>query len=276
MHKKNDGAFDNAPPNMPHPYKDGVIFCGILTGAFALSAMIFLVLMFSDLMDDLVWFILASFMAGFWLLVLTIVWVLGVSKLGRIKGFINSDRPLVRWRYTTTEWQAIKEREWEEMKEVIRVAPGYLAAIFAASGVVFGLIVGLDKGFEAWIKFTLFAVLGGAISGGLLGGLLSLGNYLGSRWSRNKDRQALVALGVDEVFHVREYFRSNGLTKYIMRVSLDEAAQPPKLTLVLYDPKPKQSHSKQTWSLVVPARMVEQVKATLPAIRTGEWRRGRP
>jgi len=276
MHEKNNTAFDNAPPNMPHPYKDGVIFCGVLTGAFALSAMIFWALMFADLMDDSIWFILASVMAGFWLLVLTIVWLLGKRKLGHIKGFVNSDRPLVRWRYTTAEWQAMKEQEWEENKEIFRVAPGCLAAIFASSGVVFGLLVGLEKGLDAWVQFTFFGVLGGAIIGGLLGGLISLNNYLGSRWSRNKDRQTLVALGADEVFHEREYFRSNGLTKYIMRVSLDEAAQPPKLTLVLYSPKPRQSSSKQTWSLVIPDRMVEQVKAILPAIRTGEWRKGRP
>jgi hypothetical protein len=75
----------------------------------------------------------------------------------------------------------------------------------------------------------------------------------------------VVALGASEILYGRDYFRANNSTRFIEQVTLDEA--PPQLHIAMWNPKIR-GESAETWSILVPLRMVAAVHAVLPQVAT--------
>ena len=76
-----------------------------------------------------------------------IAWVWGQTQIRRGAEFLASDRPLVRWAYSTLEWERLKEATWEEEGGDWKVQLGCLTVLFAITGVLTGVLIGADEGF---------------------------------------------------------------------------------------------------------------------------------
>ena len=69
-----------------------------------------------------------------------ITWSMGQIVIRQIEAFLASDRPLLRWTYTSAEWQEIQERQWAEDKEDWKLQLGGLTFIFGLVGLLVGLM----------------------------------------------------------------------------------------------------------------------------------------
>ncbi|NJP06249.1 MAG: hypothetical protein HC837_11805 [Chloroflexaceae bacterium] len=252
--------------NIAHPYAEAIIVVGLFSGVFALvTAALGGLVLAGWLLAG--WLFPALINLAFWVLMLITIWLWGLRKQAQIRAFLQSSRPLIRWWYTPEEWSQIKAEEAQEQREILTVAPGCLALLFGLVGLLVGAAIGAEDSLaDALINGALGLAIGAAL-GGMLGATVAAGTYLASRWVQQYDRQLCVALGPTEVLYGRSYFRSNGLTCTIERVTLHDQ----ELELELYNPKPR-GGSEETWVIPVPERMLDPLQRVIPQIRTGKER----
>lgn len=265
---------NNMKAKTRNPYRRGLITTGLLAGAALLAVLASLGLSAAGILNPaLVWISLA-FLAVFALIWL-VIWLLGVQKARRAAAFLASGRPLVRWTYTTAEWQHLKEIAWQEERQDWKVQWGCLAVLLAIAGLLAGGMVGLEDGWvQAWVSAALGAVLGG-LAGVMLGALVAGGNTWGALLDRRQPEPAQVALAPDEIYNGRDYFCGNGKSRFIKDVRLqhvpiqDEAirdGKTPTLELQLaFPPRPRMPEEEE-WSIAVPPRCVGEVETILPRL----------
>jgi hypothetical protein len=262
---------DQPGTRIAHPYREGVIVVALLCALFAVLTAVAGGLTLSGWLTG-GWTIVLAFLLAWWLLLLVLIWAWGMRKLWQMRAFLRSTRPLIRWWYTPEEWSAIQAAEEPEQRAGLLLAPGCLAVLFAIVGVLVGGMLGAETGTaEAVLGGGLGLFIGAAI-GGVLGGTIAGGNYLAYRWARQHDRQVCVALGATEILYRRMYFRSNGVTHFIEKVSLPDEL-PPVLLIEVWNPKPRGA-SAETWSIPVPEPMLDPLREVLPAIHTRAHRGG--
>ncbi len=224
-------------------------------------------------MYGLAWFDLADPVLGligliftlFFSLFFVIVWLLGRSQVRRIKRFLESDRSLVRWTYSSAEWKQIRESRWQEERGDWKIQFGCLTVLLALAGLLTGVLVGVEEG-------VLQAVGTGGVGlfiGGLVGGGIALvvagSNYWSARLAHTQSEPGQIALGVDEIYANGNYFKGDGSSSIIQEAKI-QRGNPTTLELqILFPPRPRLDREEQ-WSIVVPTQWVERVEEVLPIL----------
>jgi hypothetical protein len=262
----------SAPPEhaammtIAHPYREGLIVLGLLCGLFAVLAAVSGGLALAGWLTP-VWAVVAGVFVLCWALMLAAIWGWGMFKLRQMKDFVSSTRPLIRWCYTPDEWALIQEEQELAQREGLLLAPGCLAVLCAIVGVLVGSMLGFDTGIAEALLGGGVGLLSGAAVGGLLGATVAGGNYLAHRWAHQHDQQMCVALGATEMLYGHAYFRSNDVTHFIEKISLDVQEVPPYLVVELQNPK-LLGDDTESWAILVPQRVVASLKRVLPEVRT--------
>ncbi|NJN67606.1 MAG: hypothetical protein HC884_13290 [Chloroflexaceae bacterium] len=182
---------------------------------------------------------------------------------------------LVQWAYTPEEWETIQAERLKDFNEASTVALGCLPLLLGLVGVTVGAAVGAADGvLQAFVSGSIGG--GAGVGVGLALAVLVRGvNLLAAIHERSKP-PASVVLAETELFYEGDFFRSNGITRTIEKVSLEQEAgdQTTLLTIELRRSSCLKAISRQpteeTWAIPVPPRLVAQVRAVLPRIRTGE------
>lgn len=265
------------PPRLSHPYLEGMIVVGMLFGLFSILTIIVAGLRTIGVLDA-AWLLLAFANLVLWGIVLLIMGIWGMIQLRRMRDFLKSSRPLIRWRYTEEEWAPVWEAEQRDRRERALMAPGCSAALFGLIGLLVGALVGADEGSAETIAVKGGSgLLIGAIIGGIIGATIVLGGNIAHHLLHRRTRPPVVALGPAEILYGNGYFRSNGITHYITHVQLRPAVDTPwpLLVITLRNPRPRGAYN-ETWEIPIPARIVEPLTSILPSIRTKEgyaWRK---
>ena len=195
-------------------------------------------------------------------------WVSGQWQLGRIRAFLTSNRPLLRWTYSPEEWQEIRDAAWQEQQGDWRVQLGCMTVIFGLIGLLIGGMIGLDEGLEEAVLYGLAGGFGGLLLGGVLGGAVAAGNYLAVRSAYRRTEPALVALAPHEIYANDQYFRGDGYSTYVKQARMlpAEPGIPHRLVLELKVPPKPRSPRDETWEVVVPSRLVKEVEDVIPRL----------
>jgi hypothetical protein len=203
--------------------------------------------------------LICALMLAIFLLSLLVSWIGGVVKVRRIRDFLASDRPLLRWAYTPAEWRAIREAEWQEEKSDWRIQLGCLSALLGLAGLLTGALIGLDEGaLEAVAGGLLGGALGAAV-GGTIGGAIAGSNYLAGRWEYAQNEPGRVALAQDEVYANGDYFRGNMRNSGVQRAEMLPGSPPMLRIEILAPPRPRTSR-EQEWLVPIPARLRDDVE----------------
>ncbi len=192
-------------------------------------------------------------------------WLWGRLQIRRADAFLASDRPLVRWKYSALEWERLKEAVWQEESGDWKIQLGCLTVLFAITGLLTGLLIGLDEGLGEAILGGVIGLVGGGAIGGVIGAVVAGSQHLVVRQAYAQTEPGEVALGRDEVYALGNYFRGNGKTSYVRRVTLHREA-PARLHIEIQLPPRPRGSSEAEWVLPVPPQMVEAVEKTLPLI----------
>jgi heme A synthase len=204
-------------------------------------------------------------------LLLLIVWLLGELQRRRIVAFLASDRPLVRWTYTSAEWREIMDVKWEDEKGDWRIMWGCLTGLFGLVGLLVGLALAAgETSFSPPILDAIIEIVPGGLIGMALGALVGAaiglavagGNYLALRRMHGRSAPGQVALGATEFYANGEYFRANG---DIIRGVDFQRGTSAILTISTYMIRFRRP-SEEEWVIVVPRRMVELVQEVIPQI----------
>jgi hypothetical protein len=208
-------------------------------------------------------------------LLLLIVWLLGESQRRRAAAFLASDRPLVRWTYTPQEWQEITDEKWEEVKGDWKLTAGCLTGLFGLVGLLVGLMIAADdiSSHQPFLEIAIELIPGGLIGtalGALVGVLIGLpvagGNFLAARKLHRRSLPGQVAVASTEFYVNGHYFEANGAT--IQGVDF-QPGRPAILTISTYYWRFRRPPEDE-WVIVVPRRMVEQVREVIPQIAVSE------
>lgn len=208
--------------------------------------------------------IAAGFLVLFGMITL-IVWVWGQTQIRRANEFLASDRPLVRWKYSTLEWERLQETVWAEEGGDWKVQLGCLTVLFAITGLITGILIGADEGVGEAIAGAALGLVGGGVFGGIIGAAVAGSNHLGVRRARAQAEPGEVALGRDEVYALGNHFQGNGTSSYVRRVTLHRDA-PARLHVGIQLPPRVRGPVEAAWMLPVPPQMIEAVEEVLPTI----------
>ncbi len=194
-----------------------------------------------------------------------IVWIWGRAQMRRAAEFLASDRPLVRWKYSTLEWERLKEAVWEEEGGDWKVQLGCLTVLFAITGALTGLLIGANEGVGQAILSGVLGILGGGAIGGVIGAVVAGSQHLAMRRAYLHSEPGEVALGRDEVYALGNYFKGNGTSSYVRRVTLhhDTTSSSVWLRIEIQLPPRPRGASEETWMLPVPPHKIEAVEAVL-------------
>ncbi len=194
-----------------------------------------------------------------------IVWVWGQTHIRRATEFLASDRPLVRWKYSTLEWEHLKSAAWEDEGSDWKVQLGCLTVLFAITGLLTGLLIGADEGFgEALLGGVIGVVVGGGI-GSVIGAVVAGSNHLMVRKAYAQTEPGEVALGRDEIYALGNYFKGNGTSSYVRRVTLHHD-EPARLHVEIQLPPRVRGPVEAAWMLPVPPQVIEAIEEVLPMI----------
>jgi hypothetical protein len=267
MNEKFDpSSADNDDWSLAHPFAEGLIQWFVLWIFVALATAIawglsHIGVFASQDGDALVFFgLLALGVYGF---MLVLMWGLGMVKLWQIHDFLRSDRPLIRWRYTPTEWQNIQAERLCESFPGIALPLGCMTTIFGVVGLAVGGMVGIEDGVNEAVVGAFIGVGIGASIGVVLGSSIALGSHLSKQWVYRYDRSDGVVLGTQEILSGRSYFKGNGRTRYLIHVDI----QKDNLVIDMENPKIR-GESEETWYIPIPHRLTKHVTTMLPKIKT--------
>jgi hypothetical protein len=251
-------------PKLSNPNQSAILTLTTLSGFTLLVALLLGALAiqgyfnFALLAVSLVFLIVLSLMS-------LIIWLLGARQVWRARSFLKSDRPLVRWTYSPSEWQAIKEAAWQESKGDWMIQGGCLTLVLALAGLLTGIMLALDLNLPEGVAIALTGLMIGGLAGVLTGALVAGGNYLGARQAYRRQEPGIVALGPDELLASDNYFQGDGTNGYILEATL-HTGRPATLECVLVVPPRPRMPRQALWRISVPDRFVEIVEANLPRL----------
>ncbi len=146
-------------PKIQNPYLNalipigGVVLLGIFTSILTWGLAAF------DVIEMPVFWI-SLIISGFFCLIWLIILFLGARKVKKIRRFLASDRPLIRWTYSTVEWKRIKELDWNEQRQDWKLQWGCMGLLIAAAGGLTGAMLGLGEGFGLILVNTSWIACG--------------------------------------------------------------------------------------------------------------------
>lgn len=202
---------------------------------------------------------------AFFSLMFLIVLILGISQMRRAEAFLESERVLVSWTYSTAEWQQLKETLWQEEKDDWKVQFGCLTFLLALAGLLTGIMPGWEDGLPAVIAHGLVGLLLGGLLGSMFGVLVAGSNYLSARKAYRNPEPGLVALGVNEIYASDDYFKGDGVNSYIREVKLNFGSLTTLEFQLMVPPRPRMP-SEEQWIIPVPPQWVERVEEILPVL----------
>ena len=208
-------------------------------------------------------------------LLLLVTWLLGELQRRRIVAFLASDRPLVRWTYTSAEWREIMDVKWEDEKGDWKTMGGCLTGLFALVGLLVGLAIAAGEtslsppSLDAVVEVVSGGLIGlalGIIVGAAIGLAVAGGNYFALRTMHGRSVPGQVALAPTEFYANGEYFGTN--SGVIQGVDF-QPGTPAILTITTYTWRFRRPPEDE-WVIIVPRRMVEQVQEVIPQIVVSE------
>lgn len=256
-------SYDFHPPTID-PYRRGLLAPLGLTLLALLATLATGGLFALGLLNGVFFAIAVSFLLLFGVMALS-VWLWGSAQQRRAAAFLASDRPLVRWTYTPREWERLQAAAWEEEGGDWKVQLGCLTVLLAITGALTGLLIGLDEGLLPALVGSGLGLAAGGLLGGVIGMVVAGGNHLGARLAQAQTTPGIVALAPNEVYALGNYFRGDGRSSYVRRVTLYRDA-PLRLHLEIQLPPRVRGPVEEAWMLPVPAPMLETVEASLPQL----------
>ncbi|MGC9395743.1 MAG: hypothetical protein ACP5J4_12910 [Anaerolineae bacterium] len=194
-----------------------------------------------------------------------IVWMRGRTQIRRAAEFLASDRPLVRWTYSTLEWERLMGTGLQEEGGDWKVQFGCLTVLFAIAGALTGVMIGADESFGQALVSGAIGLVSGGVIGGIIGAVVAGSQHLAMRRAYAQSKPGEVALGRDEVYAFGNYFKGNGHSSYVRCVTLHHDA-PVRLHIEIQLPPRVRGPVEEAWILPVPPQMVEAVEEVLPMI----------
>ncbi|VVB53615.1 Uncharacterised protein [uncultured archaeon] len=247
-------------PEIVNPYRRSIVAAACLTLAFSAPAAAALALVVLLGWTPIILFFAAAFW-GLLYLALLITWFMGVRDKRRIREFLESTRPLIRWTYMEHEWNEIAQKEWAEEKDDWKIQIFGLTFIFGLVGVLTGLML-LDED----IFFLPMCSAVGIGGGFLLGVVIAASNYLAAKIDYATSKP-VVALGENEIYYGGQYFRANGGNYAIRNVALNKGP-PATLEIQVYShPSFSKTHGDLTWTIQIPPQLVKEVELRIPSIK---------
>jgi hypothetical protein len=252
-------------PKMKNPFQNALIPIGLLTVFSSFITFLFWGLSAAARIEAyFAWIALTFFV--FFFLVWIIIWLLGIRKVQRIREFLNSSRPIIRWTYSATEWRQIREQNWQEVSQDWKIQWGCLSFLLGLVGLMTGAMLGLGDGLG---KLSLWALIGLVIGFGtglLIGGIVAGGNHLSSWLAYRQEEPVEVALGVGEIFNGYDYFCADGSLRLVRNIELDRGS-PDTLTFTLeFPPRPRMPY-EESWVIPVPTQFVDRVEELIPVLK---------
>ena len=248
-----------------NPHQRAIVTIGLLTIFSFLSTLVIWALSSSGFANfALTWISLIFFIffGSAWVLIS----LLGLYQIRKIKAFLESDRPLLRWTYSEAEWKQYKEIVWQGETGDWKVQFGCLTFLLALAGMLTGLLVGLDGGFLEAARVSFIGLLLGGLFGAALGVLVAGGNFWGARQAYRQKEPGQVVLGSNEIYANYDYFRGNGRNSFIREATI-KRGNPNTLEVELIVPPRPRVSTEQQWSIMIPSQWVERVEEILPGLK---------
>ena len=186
-----------------------------------------------------------------------------------LKDFLHSDRPIVRWTYSTAEWQELRATAWREEKDDWKAQLGCLTALISLAGLLTGGLIGIEQGLGGLVDYGLVGAAAGGLAGGLIAGVVAAGNHLAARLDYDQSEPGQVALAPDEIYANGEYFKGNGRTSGVLEAQLPPGRPALLQITVRVVPWRADISSEENWQIAVPDRMLDQVTANLRELFPG-------
>ncbi len=253
------------------PYRRGLIAPLWLTVLALLATLVALGVSAIGL-TNYIFFVIALF---FFLLfggITLIAWLWGRAQIRRAEAFLASDRVLARWTYSTLEWERFKEAAWEEEGGDWKVQLGCLTVLFAIAGALTGILIGADESLGQAVVGGALGLLGGGVIGGVIGAVVAGSQHLATRKAYMQSEPGEVALARDEVYALGNYFKGNGNTSFVRRVTLHRDTTAVWLRIEIQLPPRPRGPAEEAWMLPVPSHKIEAVEAALPGIHKSDLR----
>lgn len=215
------------------------------------------------------WNMVAYMMGGIAFGIFFLSWIILVIRRTRIasrmKDFLSSGRVLVQWSYSPEEWRQIRESVWQEEKGDWRIQLGCLTVLFGIVGLLTGVMIGADEGFAEAVNGGLIGLVSGLAPGAVIGTVVSRINLIISRRAYADNVPARVALGHQEILFNDEYFRGNGISRYIQNAQFGKGEQASELIISIWWPQIRTEPEKE-WTIPVPQHMRQEVESVLDRI----------
>ncbi len=247
-----------------NPHLEGVIQFAVLDGFFLLAFLLTLGLSLFGFISAVIPLIVLIFVALFTLMLFA-TWLAGQNQSARANKFLQSEHCVLYWELTPEEFQPFKELQKAESNNDWKVQLGCLTALIAICGALTGFLVGLDEDLTQGILKALLGLLIGGGIGLALGAVTVLGNKIIEQRAYRRTAPYQAALGIGEVYMDGNYFRQNR-ERHIRSADFDpDDAR--LLNIQLHLPMRVRRSSEETWQVIVPERMKEEVLAFLPRLR---------
>ena len=246
------------------PYRRGIIAPLWLTGLAFVCTLIAWGVSAVGLTSYIFLVIAAGFLALFGMITL-IVWVWGYTQMRRAAAFLAGDRPFVRWTYSTLEWERLMGTGLEEEGGDWKVQLGCLTVLFAITGALTGVLIGADESLVQALIGGALGLVGGGVFGGVIGAVVAGSQHLAMRKAYTQSAPGEVALGRDEVYALGNYFKGNGKSSFVRRVTLHRD-DPVRLHIEIQLPPRVRGPVEEAWMLPVPPQMIEAVEKVLSMI----------
>ncbi len=247
-----------------NPHQRAIVTLAVLTIFSLLSTLATWLLSSSGLSNSALTWISFMFLILFGMM-WVIIWLMGKHQVRQIEAFLESDRPLVRWTYSSTEWQQYKEAVWQEESGDWKVQFGCLTILLALAGILTGFMIGFEDGvLEAAITGLMGLLLGGFF-GATIGALVAGGNFWGARQAYRQSEPGQVALGLNEIYANGDYFKGDGESGYIRAAEIHRG-NPTTLEVQLVVPPRPRMPGEEQWLILIPSQWVERVEEILPVL----------
>jgi hypothetical protein len=216
-------------------------------------------------MTDAFLLVIAVFFLALFGGITLIVWLWSRAQIQRAAAFLAGDRPLVRWTYSRQEWERLMGAGLAEEGGDWKVQFGCLTVLFGIAGALTGVLIGANESLGRAILGGVLGALGGGAAGGVIGAVVAGSQHLAMLRAYARSTPGEVALGRDEVYAFGNYFKGNGSTSYVRRVTLHNDA-PVRLHIEIQLPPRARGPVEAAWMLPVPPQISEMVEEVLPII----------